>query len=256
MSQQNETQTNPQEQDTNSPTLARRGQGGGSESLARRGASEQSDPQLVHEGGLGLSSTGFQPSGSREGHGGARSGAGRKPKALRYAKLADQIEERIALALPRIIDAMIERAQNGDNAASRYLCDRILGKPAKLPAAPANDTDLPYNDKQFQETLEKNGYLTEYKPDTQKIKQEILSDTEVDIEKINDHYCVYRLNDIENAKLNFDYNRSDRILKLCGETMACEDNADNPDKFFHYLHIPVESEHRFRFNLNTDSGAK
>lgn len=72
-------------------------------------------------------------------HGGARPGAGRPPKALRYADTAALVEERIAAALPDITDALISAAKAGDLGAARYLCDRILGRVAALEAAPADD---------------------------------------------------------------------------------------------------------------------
>lgn len=72
-------------------------------------------------------------------HGGARPGAGRPPKALRYADTAALVEERIAAALPDITDALIGAAKRGDLGAARYLTDRILGRVASLEAPPADD---------------------------------------------------------------------------------------------------------------------
>lgn len=81
---------------------------------------------------------------ARRGHGGARDGAGRKPKALRYkalryaAELA-QAEEKIIAALPDVIDGLIRAAKCGDVAASRYLLDRVFGRVNLQAAPPADD---------------------------------------------------------------------------------------------------------------------
>jgi len=61
-------------------------------------------------------------------HGGARAGAGRKPKAPRYSEKAAAIEQMIVDALPAIVDKMIDTAMHGDLKAARYLIDRILGR--------------------------------------------------------------------------------------------------------------------------------
>ena len=76
-------------------------------------------------------------------HGGARPGAGRKPKALLYADLAACAEQKVADALPSIVDALIESAKGGDLGAARYLCDRILGRVAAVTVPPAYDERLP-----------------------------------------------------------------------------------------------------------------
>ncbi len=75
----------------------------------------------------------------RRTHGGARPGAGRPPKALRYAETAALIEERIAAALPEVTEVLIEAAKQGDMAAARYLMDRILGRVASVEVAPQDD---------------------------------------------------------------------------------------------------------------------
>lgn len=74
-------------------------------------------------------------------HGGARPGAGRPPKALRYADVRALVDERIAAALPDITETLIEAAKGGDIAAARYLTDRILGRTALMEAAPADAED-------------------------------------------------------------------------------------------------------------------
>jgi hypothetical protein len=76
-------------------------------------------------------------------HGGAREGAGRKPKALRYADELAASEEKIIAALPDVIDALISAAKAGDVAASRYLLDRVFGRVKEQAAPPADDTALP-----------------------------------------------------------------------------------------------------------------
>jgi len=82
-------------------------------------------------------------------HGGARAGAGRKPKALKYAPIAEQVEQTIVDAIPDIITKLIAMAKAGDVAAARYAVDRILGRVAVLDAAPIQDTSLPYNENDF-----------------------------------------------------------------------------------------------------------
>ena len=86
-------------------------------------------------------------------HGGARPGAGRKPKALLYADLAACAEQKVADALPTIMDALIESAKGGDLAAARYLCDRILGRVAVVSTPPAYDKSLPYSEQDYECTL-------------------------------------------------------------------------------------------------------
>jgi hypothetical protein len=79
--------------------------------------------------------------------GGARSGAGRKPRAERFARPIATAEKRIADRLPRVIDALLDLAEGvqvedvdsegekrtysrpPDFKAASYLVDRILGKP-------------------------------------------------------------------------------------------------------------------------------
>ena len=85
------------------------------------------------------------------GHGGARPGAGRKPKALRYAPAAEMAEQQIVDALPAIIDNLIAFAKGGDVASAKYLCDRILGRVATVERPPALDTALPYEEADFEQ---------------------------------------------------------------------------------------------------------
>jgi len=83
---------------------------------------------------------------NNNGHGGARPGAGRPPKALRYATTAALVEEKIAAALPEITDALIEAAKQGDIGAAKYLHDRVLGRCAALDTPPTDDRRLPYTE--------------------------------------------------------------------------------------------------------------
>lgn len=81
-------------------------------------------------------------------HGGRRPGAGRKPKAEKYAPQINRAEKRIADRLPQLVDKMFELAdgvlvedinpvlgtvsvyrEKPDRAALHYLIDRIMGKP-------------------------------------------------------------------------------------------------------------------------------
>jgi len=87
--------------------------------------------------------------------GGARIGAGRKPKALRYEGVAQRAEETIVEALPEIVDKLVSMAKAGDVAAARYVVDRILGRVAVLEAAPVEDRKLPYNELDFEEARDK-----------------------------------------------------------------------------------------------------
>lgn len=80
------------------------------------------------------------------GHGGARDGAGRKPKALRYANELAEAENKIIAALPDVIDGLISAAKAGDVAASRYLLDRVFGRVKEQGAPPADDVTIPYSD--------------------------------------------------------------------------------------------------------------
>ena len=92
------------------------------------------------------SSNGTSSRNGQNGHGGAREGAGRKPKALAYADTAALVEEKIAAALPDITDALIEAAKKGDLGAARYLCDRLLGRVATIEAPPAEDKRMPFTE--------------------------------------------------------------------------------------------------------------
>jgi hypothetical protein len=96
------------------------------------------------------------------GHGGRRPGAGRKPKAERFASKIAAAEKRIADRLPDLVDRLFELAdgvtiQKTDSEggvdiytqppnirALVYLVDRILGKP--LPEPPPPPAEAPDDD--------------------------------------------------------------------------------------------------------------
>jgi hypothetical protein len=75
--------------------------------------------------------------------GGAREGAGRKPKALRWAAELAAAEGKIVKAAPRIIAALVRAAQDGDVGAARYLLDRVWGRIAEQAKPIAEDYALP-----------------------------------------------------------------------------------------------------------------
>ena len=82
-------------------------------------------------------------------NGGARPGAGRKPKAEKYETAINRAEKRIADRLPELIDNMFRLAEGvtvqevdeeggvlvyskpPDRQANEYLINRILGKPTE-----------------------------------------------------------------------------------------------------------------------------
>lgn len=86
-------------------------------------------------------------------HGGARPGAGRPPKALRYAAEIAEAEGRIVAALPELIDTLIENAKKGDVAAARYLLDRVFGRVAEQKDPLAEDRRLPYGEEEYEADL-------------------------------------------------------------------------------------------------------
>jgi hypothetical protein len=82
----------------------------------------------------------------KNGHGGARPGAGRKPKALLYAREIAEAEGKIVAAVPALIDVLITAAKGGDMAAARYVLDRVFGRVAEQAPALAEDRRLPYTE--------------------------------------------------------------------------------------------------------------
>ena len=93
--------------------------------------------------------------------GGARPGAGRKPKAFLYADLAACAEQKVADALPSIVDVLIESAKGGDLGAARYLCDRILGRAGSVSVPPAYDERLPMTERDLERTMRCDDLLAE-----------------------------------------------------------------------------------------------
>ncbi len=87
-----------------------------------------------------------EPSQAKTRHGGARPGAGRKPKALVYASEIATAEGKIVSAMPALIDSLISAAQAGDTSAARYLLDRVLGRVKEQAAPIGEDTSLPLTD--------------------------------------------------------------------------------------------------------------
>ncbi len=84
-------------------------------------------------------------------HGGARPGAGRKPKALRYAVEIESAESQILKALPSVLESLIISAKMGDVGAAKYLCDRVLGRVAPQVAPLADDRALPMSEEDFEQ---------------------------------------------------------------------------------------------------------
>ena len=73
-----------------------------------------------------------------------------KPRALKYAETAQAVEQCIIDALPTIVNALIDRARDGDLKAAAYLIDRILGRSAGAKIAPADDREPPYTQAAFE----------------------------------------------------------------------------------------------------------
>ncbi len=96
---------------------------------------------------------GSSPSPARRG--GARPGAGRKPKALKYAVEIESAESQILKALPCVLESLIISAKMGDVGAAKYLVDRVLGRVAPQVAPLADDRELPMSEGDF-EQAEKN----------------------------------------------------------------------------------------------------
>jgi len=92
-------------------------------------------------------------------HGGARPGAGRKPKALRYASELAQAEEKIMSALPAAIDSLVASAACGDVAAAKYLLDRAFGRVQLQSAAIAEDTAIPFDESDLARAESKRAWL-------------------------------------------------------------------------------------------------
>ncbi len=79
-------------------------------------------------------------------HGGARPGAGRRPKALKYASELAAAEETLMSALPCAINALVKAAEGGDVSAAKYLLDRAFGRVQAQSYAIADDTAIPFTE--------------------------------------------------------------------------------------------------------------
>jgi hypothetical protein len=96
--------------------------------------------------GQGLEfSTGIKMS-NLNGYGGARPGAGRKPKALRYAHEVAAAERTIIAAIPEMLAIIFKAARTGDVSAARYIMDRGLGRVQTQAKPIAEDYTLPFDD--------------------------------------------------------------------------------------------------------------
>lgn len=76
-------------------------------------------------------------------HGGARKGAGRKPKALRFAKELAVAEQMMVAEAEPIVATLIALAKKGDVSAAKYVLDRIFGRPPEQTITLAEDLNLP-----------------------------------------------------------------------------------------------------------------
>ncbi len=83
---------------------------------------------------------------TQNGHGGARDGAGRTPKALKYASELAAAEGKLMSALPDVIDSLVSAAKAGDVSAAKYLLDRAFGRVQLQSAAIADDTAIPFSE--------------------------------------------------------------------------------------------------------------
>ena len=99
-----------------------------------------------------------------------------RPKTLRYAETLAKAEDAIAEALPELVNAMIDRAKQGDAKAAVYLIDRILGRTAGAQTAPADDCQLAYSDVDFEESRARADHqrkeLAEYRADEEHRRKE------------------------------------------------------------------------------------
>lgn len=93
-------------------------------------------------------------------HGGLRAGAGRKPKALRYANELAEAENKIIAALPDVLDSLIRSAKAGDVAAARYLLERVFGRVKEQCAPVADDTSVPYSEADGEVDAAQHAYIS------------------------------------------------------------------------------------------------
>lgn len=80
---------------------------------------------------------------TRGSRGGRRAGAGRPPKAVRYATQIAAQEAKLVAMLPELIELLMTAARAGDVGAQRYLVDRVLGRVQTQRAPIADDIALP-----------------------------------------------------------------------------------------------------------------
>ena len=74
--------------------------------------------------------------------GGARPGAGRPPKAIRFCHEVAAAEQTIVSALPELLKLLLEAARGGDVSAAKYLVDRAMGRTALQSRPLAEDYTL------------------------------------------------------------------------------------------------------------------
>ena len=89
---------------------------------------------------------------------GAREGAGRKPRALRFQSELATAESKIMAALPDAIDALILAAKSGDRRAAIYLLDRAFGRIAAQAVPLADDRTLPMASMTSRQTRKRTRY--------------------------------------------------------------------------------------------------
>jgi ribosomal protein S11 len=92
-------------------------------------------------------------------HGGARPGAGRKPKALKYASELAAAENKIMSALPSAVAVLVAAAESGDVSAAKYLLDRAFGRVTAQAAAIADDTAIPFDESDFERAESKKAFF-------------------------------------------------------------------------------------------------
>lgn len=80
---------------------------------------------------------------TRSNRGGPRAGAGRPPKAVRYATQIAAQEAKLVAMLPELIELLMTAARAGDVGAQKYLVDRVLGRVQTQRAPIADDIALP-----------------------------------------------------------------------------------------------------------------
>lgn len=163
--------------------------------------------------------------------GGKRLGAGRKPKAMRYAPVLDPVEGFIACSSMEIAKSMVKRAIEGDNNAAKYLLDRVLGKPGTQKEPPISDHTMPHNDVFLDAQLIALKNTCKESPNYERVKEEILNDT---IEDFTD-----AVNEIKESCIEeMEEEQQEPIDKIIDITPAMHD--ENPTK--PHLSFPVRQD--------------